>query len=130
MERQQGQPRGCSALQLLSVIMIAAACSVSDSATVWDPSSTEDWSQGASDFAATWQTTNTPDSLILACNPHNQPGDIGWKPFCQVPCVQYGVFDEPYWWDTSRSGLDSYSGGGGIPHPFCPCGVTPPVQRP
>ncbi|MEW5302310.1 MAG: hypothetical protein WDW36_005110 [Sanguina aurantia] len=102
----------------------------SDSATVWDPSSTEDWSQGASDFAATWQTTNTPDSLILACNPHNQPGDIGWKPFCQVPCVQYGVFDEPYWWDTSRSGLDSYSGGGGIPHPFCPCGVTPPVQRP
>lgn len=61
----------------------------------------------------------------LDCNPYNDPfGDTVWPPRCKLPCVQYGMLDEPYFAD----GLPTY----GTPRQLCPCGggAMPPWSQP
>eukprot|EP00967_Tisochrysis_lutea_P112591 scaffold178044_cov21-Tisochrysis_lutea.AAC.2 len=61
------------------------------------------------------------DDLIsengVQCNPYNNPRDnTGWPSRCLVPCVQYGLLDEPHFNYTLTTEYLT------IPHrPLCPC---------
>ncbi len=54
---------------------------------------------------------------LLNCNGNNDPSTTtAWPQRCLLPCVQYGVYDEPYY---STPVLPTYSS----PKALCPCGA-------
>jgi len=55
----------------------------------------------------------------VECNSYNDPrAATGWHARCLLPCVQYGLFDEPYFNHSLTVDMDEEVN---LARPLCPC---------
>jgi hypothetical protein len=73
------------------------------------------WTSPTSVQLYTAAINSISSSVSLSCNPYNDPQtSTGWRARCMLPCIQYGLWDEPYF-NAATLPVSSFSVS------LCPC---------